>query len=99
MWNAPVKKMCRNHLLGEHVETHMFAGCIKRKKSLRGYIDTGLVEIHNLNKRHDILAKEMKRRKMNHKSPFPSVGLIRAGKVDVKRSLSDLRKRCSNCNF
>lgn len=99
MWNVNTKKMCRNHLVGEHVETHMFAGCIKRKKSLRGYIDTGLVEVHNLKKRHDVLAKEMRRRKMNHKSPYPSVRLIRGGKVDVKRSLSDLRKRCPNCNF
>ena len=97
MWNVNAKKMCRNHLLGEHVETHMFAGCIKKKKSLKGYVDTGLVEVHNLKKRHDVLAKEMKIRGMNHKSPIQFFKAYKAGKVDIKKSKKDLINRCLEC--
>ena len=78
---------------------HMFAGCIKKKKSLKGYIDTGLVEVNNLKKRHDVIAKEMLRRGMNHQSPFPRVKLNRIGRVDSSRSRGDLKKRCVNCKF
>ena len=28
MWNVDVTKMCNKHLLGEHVEMHMFVGII-----------------------------------------------------------------------
>jgi hypothetical protein len=46
------KIMCRQHLLGEHVEIHMFIGTLNRKKSVKGYLEKGLLEIHNLYARH-----------------------------------------------
>ncbi len=30
--------MCRNHLLGEHVEIHMFVGTIDQGQSVRGFL-------------------------------------------------------------
>lgn len=53
------KTMCRKHRLGEHVECHMFVGTIRRGRNVRGYLQKGLLEIHNIQKRHDELAEEM----------------------------------------
>ncbi len=44
MWNVLPEYLCRKHLLGEHVEMHMFVGTIKRGVSLNGYIKNKLVE-------------------------------------------------------
>ena len=96
MWNVDVKKMCNKHLLGEHVEMHMCVGGLDRGKSIKGFVERGLMEVHNVSKRHDKLAKEMKRRGMNHKSPLRFKG-FKAGKVDVARSEKELMKRCSEC--
>lgn len=38
MWKVNPKNMCRQHLLGEHVECHMFVGAILKGISLSGYI-------------------------------------------------------------
>ena len=53
--------MCRQHLLGEAREMHTLAGTILHGKRLSGtkYITTGLVEVHNIQKRHDDLAIDM----------------------------------------
>lgn len=97
MWNVESRYLCRNHLLGEHVEMHTFVGCIRKFIRLDGYISKGLVEIHNIVKRHDELAKEMKRRGIQHNSPLVCSRLWEAGKVDVKKSEEILRGRCKKC--
>lgn len=97
MWNVDVKKMCKNHLLGEHLEMHMFAGCLKKGKNLHGYINNNLVEIHNIKKRHAALVKEMIKRKYSHNSPLESFKVFKEGKVDSKKNLKELKKRCVNC--
>ena len=55
MWMVNPRIMCRQHLLGEHVEIHMFIGTINRRKSVQGYLEKGLLEIHNLYNRHEDL--------------------------------------------
>lgn len=97
MWKINVKKLCNQHLLGEHVEMHMFAGTLRKGGSIKGYVETGLVEVHNIKGRHDEIAKEMKKRGMNHQSPLKIPKLKPAGKVDKQRSKKDLIKRCKNC--
>jgi len=97
MWNIDPKILCSKHLLGEHVEMHMFAGCINKGTSLKGYIDKNLVEIHNIMSRHDILVKEMLDRKMKHNSPLPNFKIWREGKVLYKDNLIDLLNRCERC--
>jgi len=97
MWNLEVKKMCNKHLLGEHVEMHMFVGTLNKNKSVQGYLDKGLVEIHNIDKRHKTIAKEMKRRGMNHKSELEEYDKVKLGKVNVKENEIDLTKRCKDC--
>lgn len=97
MWGVNPKYMCRNHLLGEHVELHMFAGCIKKGKKLSGYIENGLVVLENLKKRHDILVKEMEKRGYKHKSPYPKLPKMKGGRINTRKNLEDLKTRCKKC--
>ena len=66
MWMINPKILCKQHLLGEHVEIHMLVGTINLNKSINGYIKKGLVEVHNLYSRHEELVEEMKNRRFNH---------------------------------
>jgi hypothetical protein len=90
------KNMCRKHLLGEHVECHMFVGTIRRGKSVHGYLEKGLLEMHNLQNRHDELVVEMERRGYKHNSPM-SFTAAQKGKIDSKRNLILLHERCEVC--
>lgn len=69
----------------------------KKGKSLKGYIDKGLVEVHNIKKRHEALAKEIKRRGMNHQSPLEDVSLYVSSKVDTEANIKELKRRCPDC--
>lgn len=97
MWNVDPKSLCRRHLLGEHVEMHMFVGTIRKGVSMKGYIEGGLVETQNIRKRHDQLAEEMTRRGMNHRSPLVEDYVIAEGSVDVAANLVELTRRCPEC--
>lgn len=98
MWNINPEIMCRKHLLGEHVEMHMFAGTIKMGKNIQGYLDNQLVETQNIKKRHELLVKEMKKRGYNHKSELKFKNNIIAGFVDSEENLKELQRRCKECN-
>lgn len=107
MWNVDPKLLCRKHLLGEHLECHMFYGTLKKGISVEGYLCKGLLEIHNLEKRHDELAKEMSRRGYKHHTPWPEekVGIgcryqpyeINCGKVNTEENIKTLKERCPEC--
>lgn len=97
MWNVDTERMCNQHLLGEHVEMHMFAGTLNKGISVKGYVEKGLVEIHNIAKRHEEIAKEMLKRKMNHKSPIQKFKKVVAGNVNVQENTKELKRRCKEC--
>jgi hypothetical protein len=97
MWMINPKTMCRQHLLGEHAECHMFVGTIQRGKNIKGYLDKGLLEIHNIKSRHDELAEEMTSRGYTHKSPLEFIAVKKAGRINSKENASELYKRCSEC--
>lgn len=97
MWMVPPQIMCRQHLLGEHVELHMFVGSIKKGTSLNGYIKNGLVETHNIKSRHKKLVREMKSRGMKHSSPLKYKDVLHLGKVKKKKSRKALTSRCPEC--
>jgi len=99
MWNVNPKMMCDKHLLGEHVEMHMFIGSIRKGINLQGFLDNQLVEIHNLKNRHDILAAEMQRRGFNHRSELPKMKKIVAGYVDIVGNEKELQRRCNRCKI
>ena len=97
IWNVNPKMLCRKHLLGEHLECHMFAGSILLGKSLNGYIQHGLVEVHNIKNRHEELANEMGRRGYNHESPLPEFSSYIAGSVNTVENVEELKRRCPDC--
>jgi len=97
MWMVDPRKMCDQHLLGEHVEIHMLAGTLRRKRSVEGFITGGLIEIHNMEARHAELVVEMTRRGMNHRSPLPKVRIYKSGKVNRRANLVEMARRCKNC--
>lgn len=98
MWGVNPALLCDKHLLGEHVEMHMFVGALKKGISTRGYEETGLVALPKIRARHDALAREMKRRGMNHRSPLPRIASRRRGGwIDEAANLRELKRRCPEC--
>jgi hypothetical protein len=100
MWGIDPKKLCNQHLLGEHVEMHMFVGCIKKGISLKGYYDNKLVCTDLIKKRHDDLMAEMISRGMKHKSPIVEIDLLgdfKYGEIDIEANINELISRCSKC--
>jgi len=97
MWNVKTEILCRQHLLGEHQEMHSFRGTIKKGTSLKGYIEKGLVEVHNIKSRHDELANEMIKRGYNHKTPLEEFNCQKIGVVDSQKNILDLIERCDEC--
>ena len=99
MWNIKPSLMCNQHLLGEHFEIHKAVGNLKHTgKWTKSLTAKGFLEPQNFVKRHDKLAKEMQKRNMNHKSPL-KIGRLKLpkGKVDVNKSIKDIKSRCLNC--
>jgi hypothetical protein len=97
MWNINPKLMCRKHLLGEHVELHMLVGSIKKNKNINGFVEKNLVQTNLITKRHEELVKEMLSRNYNHNSPLNYKDKLNLGKVEIKKSLEDLKLRCKDC--
>jgi uncharacterized protein with PIN domain len=99
MWMVNPRIMCRQHLLGEHVEIHMFIGTINREKSVKGYLEKGLLEVHNLYTRHEDLVEEMKRRSYNHYSEVDEKWKVveKVGVINEEKNVEELVNRCSKC--
>jgi len=100
MWLTPPKLLCRQHLLGEHLEMHMFIGTIKKGINVSGYIETGLLDPNKLQERHDELVSEMEKRGYSHYSPLESVDISYIdGKacIDAEGNLKELSSRCEEC--
>lgn len=98
MWMVNPKLMCRQHLLGEHKEIHMFAGVLKKGTSINGYLKNKLIDTDNLNSRHDELVTEMKARGYNHKTPLKPIHMLPGlGTVSVDKSFMELYRRCPDC--
>lgn len=97
MWMVPPRKMCRKHLLGEHVEIHMAVATLRLGRSVDGFLKKGLLELGSLRRRHDELVAEMLRRGYRHASPLGAVPRRTAGKVDPKANARELARRCAHC--
>lgn len=102
LWMVDPKIMCKRHLLGEHVESHMFLGHMKKEKSIAGFIKHNCYD-SRLFKRHEQLKKEMLSRGYRHDSEmdeqevFGIVDEYPQAKVNRKKSLADLIERCEHC--
>jgi hypothetical protein len=102
MWNVDPSKMCRKHLLGEHVELHMFLGSLRKGYSVKGYISGGLFDPSKIVARHQELVFEMEKRGYNHNSNLfsaPEIVGLPEGIVNIKENEIELHRRCSECKF
>ena len=97
MWNVEPHLMCRQHLLGEHVEMHMATGSITKGKSVKGYTSNGLLDTSLIQARHDDLVEEMRSRNYNHKSPLYYTDSLHEGSVNVFLNGLELIERCASC--
>lgn len=104
MWMVDPKVLCKQHLLGEHNETHAIASILNKEFSIDGYIRNGLIEPRAVKERHDILVIEMKRRGMNHDSPLNERIHIdhlpkeqQDFRINKEHSISILFGRCALC--
>ena len=101
MWMVNPKIMCRKHLLGEHVETHMIAAHIKLGRRIDGWADTNCLQPGAIGKRHGELAAEMLKRGYKHASPLtqPQVAVHQRplATVDKLAAKAELVRRCAEC--
>jgi hypothetical protein len=73
IWDIPTKKLCRNHLLGEHNELHAIWSILNnRNKGFYNHPETlrWKGKLKALYLRHEQQVKEMEKREYNHKSPL-----------------------------
>jgi hypothetical protein len=76
IWDIPPKKLCRNHLLGEHSELHAIWTIHTQGK--KGYsrhpeIIRWKGRLKALYLRHDALVREFTRRGYQHNSPLSEI--------------------------
>jgi hypothetical protein len=94
VWDFPPKLLCRNHLLGEHAETHAIWSIITRQK--RGFSHHPEVgrwrgKLRALYSRHEQQVKELEKRGYQHQSPL-NINLAR-GKAKQKELIDSLKKQ------
>lgn len=106
MWMLPPQLMCKMHLVGEHGEYHKFRGVFEKQQAITGRIYPKAQIFPSLMKeRHDLLAKEMLRRGINHRSPYTLPDLSYLDEkmlmppIDYIWILSDLLTRCKDCQY
>lgn len=106
MWMVNPEILCRQHLLGEHLECHTFLGTLKKGSNIKGYLQNNLLEPKSLITRHNQLATEILNRGYNHHSPMEeqeSEYLNHLSKeelntkINVSKSLAELLSRCERC--
>lgn len=105
MWKIPAKYLCRKHLLGEHVEHHMFVGSFLKRINLKGFIDNGMLDSSCLATRHAELVDEMLIRGYNHKTPIDEnvcseiAAHYRLHKttLNIENNIRELIRRCPEC--
>ena len=76
MWLCDPKILCQKHLCGEHLETHMFLGSLKKGKKVDGFLSNNLFEPMALYWRHKQLSLEMVDRGYKHKSEMFNVPTV-----------------------
>lgn len=102
MWMIDPKKMCNQHILGEHSEIHKHRHNFVKKHKMEGrlkypaQIDPALMEF-----RHNQLVKEMGSRGMSHKSPYtqPDISHLPVVYMDIEYNIDDLANRCEKCRI
>lgn len=74
IWDVSPKRLCRQHLLGEHRELHaIWAVITQGRKGYSRHPETlrWVGRLAALYRRHEALVREMRARGYNHYSPLP----------------------------
>lgn len=107
-WKVDSKLLCTCRFLGSWREMWTLIGTLRGGNSIRGYIEKGLIEVHNIHEQYETLLEESYRRKYNFKRRM-SVGdslVIRRylennpiemwGRINETSNLQELVKRAQN---
>ena len=103
IWDISPKRLCRNHLLGEHRELHaIWSVLVNGKKGYAHHPETlrWRGRLRALFGRHDALVQEMAVRGYQHRSPLPKSlargSAIQRAFVATKRAQVEIlrKKRC-----
>jgi len=105
IWDIPPKKLCRNHLLGEHRELHAIWSILtKNKKGYSKHPETlrWKGKLAALSLRHKMLVKEMKRSGYRHNSKIDDRHASGVRKQSVfinsrKQQIEILRSKGCDC--
>lgn len=76
VWDVEPAKLCRKHLLGEHLEIHaLFTILHENRTGYRNHPETlrWVGKLPALAQRHERVVAEMIQRGYNHRSPLPAV--------------------------
>lgn len=104
MWMVDPKIMCKNHLLGEHLELHMLVGVFRKKQRIDGFLGSNALEPKSVVSRHKELVNELSIRwRKVHITPLNSVDISYLTveqanwKIDRGKALELLISRCPEC--
>ena len=85
-WSVPVTTLCRQHLLGEHVEVHTMWSALRR-----GHLAA-------LHARHEALAAEIASRGWNHRSPLLTDDIEDWGSTSTPPRIAGDVPVCDRCD-
>lgn len=105
MWMIDPRLLCQRHLLGEHYELHKLVGCLRKGRSIEGYLRKQLIDPSSIYERHIGLEYELRRRGGNPMSPLVEAECEAFARwygavlIDPGKSMSDLSARCEKCRL
>ena len=107
IWDIPCRRLCRNHLLGEHRELHAIWSILtKNKKGYSRHPETlrWKGKLKALYARHEELVKEMGKRGYRHLTALPKHLAKGAGRQNVfvnpyHEQLRILKQKKCNCKI
>jgi hypothetical protein len=106
IWDISPKRLCRNHLLGEHRELHaVWSVLTKDKKGYARHPETlrWKGKLKALYHRHETLVAEMGHRGYQHRSPLEKRQATGTAKQTIyvdqpRRQIAILRNKCCQCD-
>lgn len=106
IWDIPPKKLCRNHLLGEHRELHaLWTVITEKKKGYSKHPETlrWVGKLHALYMRHENLVSEMINRGYLHASPLDKRRASGSQQQEVfidspSKQIQIFKQKGCNCN-